>query len=324
YSLQIGTGYNPQQWTSLISNGLNQFTEEDIFTLDLSSMDENVYTLRLVVVKNDGGTLEERTHFHIMRNPPKVTEIALGPLYYGDRSTINGEFLTNHPSIMRLYYRRFGEGNFNFVTLDGFSTNNQIVKTRHYGFIPKDLVQPNTLYEDYFEAENLAGLKTVVVDSANGNDYFRIPTEKVPQPIPHNLMPFSLMNSATLFRQPVNFYSDNNEVIVHPFVSGNEPIFFHNILENDEFLKVSPDTLQSRFPLLYGDFNNNGLKDLIALNFEQIFSLEQTQINSFSFNERDLSNRLYYPITITDLLNNGTHYLITENDTITKVAGRDS
>ena len=58
-----------------------------------------------------------------------------------------------------MYYRIFGESQFNFVTLDGFTINNQFVKSLHYGFIPKDLVTQNTLYEIYFEAENLVGLK---------------------------------------------------------------------------------------------------------------------------------------------------------------------
>jgi hypothetical protein len=101
--------------------------------------------------------MEERVVFHILRTPPEVVEVGLGPIYYGDRSTIAGEFYTNQLSVMKMFYRVYGSENFNFISLDGFNTNNQFVKQFHYGFIPKDLVLPSTLYEIYFEAENLAG-----------------------------------------------------------------------------------------------------------------------------------------------------------------------
>jgi subtilisin family serine protease len=327
YNLQVGSGYNPDQWTTLIGNGRNQFTNEIIYNLDISSFSDNVYTLRLVVFQNNGGTLEERVNYHIMRTPPEVEEVGLGPLYYGERSTIAGEFLTSQPSVMRLYYRKFGESDFNFVTLDGFNTNNQFVKTKHYGFIPKEIIQPSTLYEVYFEAENLAGLKTIVVDSANNNGYFQIPTEKLPEPRQHNAMPFSLINGITLFQEPVSFLSkNNNEVLFQPFRAGNDVIFFNYALENNEFITTESDSLLNRFPLIYGDFNNNGLKDIVAINFENIIFLEQTQSGSFSFIKKDSTTKLFYPILIDDLVNDGNYYLISENETKIKTAtaGNDS
>ena len=44
---------------------------------------------------------------------------------------------TDEPTVTRMYYRKFGDAEFNFITLDGFTTNNQFVKYLHYGFIPK-------------------------------------------------------------------------------------------------------------------------------------------------------------------------------------------
>ena len=162
YNLEIGEGYIPENWTPLIENGLSQFFSEDIYTLNLSNLADGLYTLRLVVNSNNGRPTEERVIFHVMRSAPKVTEWGVGTIFYGDRSTIAGEYETNQLSVMKMYYRKLGEANFNFISLDGFNTNNQFVKQFHYGFIPKDLVLPSTDYEVYFEAENLAGLKTIV------------------------------------------------------------------------------------------------------------------------------------------------------------------
>ncbi|MDZ7623999.1 MAG: S8 family serine peptidase [Ignavibacteriaceae bacterium] len=77
YSLYYGYGLNPANWISLIEQGSNQFSNEDIFALSLSSLPDTVYCLRLVVALNNGRTLEERVNFFIMRTSPEVTLIKL-------------------------------------------------------------------------------------------------------------------------------------------------------------------------------------------------------------------------------------------------------
>lgn len=319
YNLEVGQGIAPDNWISLIENGLNQFSEKEIYNFNVSNYEEGTYTLRLVVNSNNGNTMEERVIFHILRSPPEVVEVGLGPIYYGDRSTIGGEFYTNQLCVMKMYYRRLSETEFNFISLDGFNTNNQFVKQLHYGFIPKDLVLPSTSYEIYFEAENLAGLKTKVVDSLNNNGYFQIPTENLFESTMYNQMAFSLSNSVTLFDQPVSFLSGNsNEILSQPFKIGSDVIFFNYTLENDHFAKNESDSLLNRYPLLYGDFNNNGLKDLITISYENITLLEQSQPGSFSFIKKDSTTKLFYPILIDELVNDGNYYLITENYTTIK------
>ncbi|MFO7524265.1 MAG: S8 family peptidase [Ignavibacteriaceae bacterium] len=314
YKLDFGIGIEPNSWNILIDNGLNQFIESEIYNLDVSDLSEGIYTLRLSVRLNNGQVIQERIYFHVMRTAPRVIEVGMGSLYYGDRSVIAAEFYTNQLAVMRLYYRVIGESIFNFISLDGFNTNNQFVKQFHYGFLPKEIVNPNTLYEVYFEAENLAGFKTVVMDSSNGIDYFKIKTDKLPEPIQFELMPYALENSITLFSEPVSFLSNNkNEVLVQPFITGSEPIFYNYVLENDSFVRFQSDSLLNRFPQLYGDFNNNGLKNLMTLNFSNVVSLEQTQQGSFTFSKKDSTTRTFYPLLIDELIDDGNKYLITQN-----------
>ena len=314
YKLDFGFGIEPNEWNTLIENGLNQFIESEMYNLDVSNLSEGTYTLRLSVSLNNGQVIQERIYFHIMRSAPRVIEVGMGSLYYGDRSVIAAEFYTNQLAVMRLYYRVIGESNFNFISLDGFNTNNQFVKQFHYGFIPKEIVHPNTLYEIFYEAENLAGFKTVVMDSSNGINYFRFQTDKLPEPIQFNLMPYTIENSITLFPEPVSFLSNNeNEVLVQPFITGSVPIFYNYILENDSFVRFQSDSLLNRFPQLYGDFNNNGLKNLMTLNFSNVVSLEQTQQGSFTFAKKDSTTRTFYPLLIDELIDDGNKYLITQN-----------
>ena len=112
YNLDIGKGIDPEDWTRLINNGLNQFSEREIYNLNISNYEEGTYTFRISVTLNDSRTMEERVIFHIIRSAPKVVEVGLGPIYFGDRSTIAGEFYTNQPSVMKMFFRRLGETKF--------------------------------------------------------------------------------------------------------------------------------------------------------------------------------------------------------------------
>lgn len=314
YNLEVGRGLNPSQWNILIKEGRNQFSQSLIYNLDVSAFPDDVYTLRLVLNQSNGRTLEERINFYIIRTNPEVFLVGIGPIYYGDQPTIQAEIYTSQSSIVRMYYKISGETEFNFITLDGFNTNNQFVKQLHYGFLPKQIVQPNTLYEIYFEAENLAGLKTVFKDQEFNNRNFLIRTDKLPEPIESSSMPFSLPNSINLFPEPVSFSSDlDNEVLLQLFYPGQNIVFGNYKLENDQFIKNNSDSLINRYPQLYGDFNKNGFKDLITLNFTNVIILEQSQSGNYSFNRMDSSNKIFYPLLVDELTDDGANYLITQN-----------
>ncbi len=310
YSLFVGAGFNPDTWTTLISSSSRQVSNEDIYNLDLTSMPDNVYCMRLVVNLTNGRTLEERVNFHIIRTPPKVIEVADGPLYYGNQSTIAGEFFTDQVCVMKMYYRKYGETTFNFVTLDGFNTNNQFVKQEHWGFIPKEIVQPNTLYEVYFEAENLVGLKTTVLDTLNNLDYYRFLTEQPPSVSTYDEKSFRLPKG-TLLSFPVNFLSNNNnEVFLQAYYETPELIFGLYKYENNSFVKV--DSIYNKYPKSFGDFNNNGLKDLISTSRQNIILDEQLTANSFDslvtkYTDADSNN----PLIVEDLNSNGDYELLT-------------
>lgn len=142
---------------------------------------------------------------------PTVELISLVPAYYGEKPNILAAVYTSTNSIVRMYYKTTWEPDFRYVTLDGFTTNNQFVKKLHYGFIPKFYAKANTSYVVYFEAENLAGFKTILRDSSGAN--FVIATEETFYQIPKTKMPFSLP-SGIIFDQPVNFTSEFNDEIL--------------------------------------------------------------------------------------------------------------
>jgi subtilisin family serine protease len=275
YSLYYGTGFNPDSWITLIENGLNQFSGEDIFTLDISSLPDTVFCLRLEVLLSNGRTLEERVNFHVSRSAPGVQLVSAGPAFYGDKTTILAAIYTDEPCLVRMYYRKIGEPDFNFVTLDGFTTNNQFIKYLHYGFLPKQIVQQNSLYDVFFEAENLVGLTTIV---KNNEAYFRFSTNFEAEysgetELEYNLPPGSI------YENPVNLLSPElTEIFITESKISEFPVTSIYSLENNSFVLV--DSLVDRLVRDFGDFNNNGLKDVLASISRDGFIYEQNSIGS--------------------------------------------
>lgn len=309
FKLQLGTGYNPTNWQSLIEDGKNQFNQQNIYDLNLSNFQDTVYTLRLLVFQNNGRTLEERVNFYVDRTAPQTELVSIGPMYYGDKLTIMSAVYTDEPSLVRLYYKKQGEVSYNFVTLDGFTTNNQFVKQLHYGFIPKDLIEQNTAYYIYLEAENLVGLKTIIKN--NGED-FNIITENLTELVEVKKMPFSLP-AGSPYQNVINLTTESNgEVVVRTNSSSRNSTIFSFI--NGEF--IPKDSIADRFVKDHGDFNRNGLTDLLTFFVRDGFVVEQNMQNSTSFSTKfSKTGGDFWPILAKDIDNDGkTEVLVIKND----------
>ncbi len=276
FSLQVGAGFNPDNWNYLIENGLNQFSKKEIYVLNTANFLDTVYTLRLVVNQNNGRTLEERVNFYIDRTPPIAELISLIPAFYGNISLPIAAMFTDEPCVVRMYYRQTGSLTFSFITLDGFATNNQFVKQLHYGFIPKDLTVQNSQYEIYFEAENLVGLKTKLTD--NGNNFI-VSTFFNSELSSENILPFSLP-SGDMYENPMNIMSNQFSDIA---VRQGENSHLYNF-NNNSFTLI--DSLESQYVKDFGDFNNNELTDLLTYFTYDGFIEEQTSQYSSSFNQK--------------------------------------
>ncbi|MCU0332891.1 MAG: T9SS type A sorting domain-containing protein, partial [Ignavibacteriaceae bacterium] len=281
-----------------------------IFTLSLTSLPDTVYCLRLVVSLNNGRTLEERVNFFVNRTPPITELISVGPAFYGDKTTILAAMYTDEPTVTRMYYRRFGDTDFNFITLDGFTTNNQFVKYLHYGFIPKQLVEQNSAYEIYFEAENLVGLKTVIKD--NGEN-FLFTTNYEADYAAEILLPFS-MPPGSIYQDPVNI-TNNDFTEVYLRTNANSRVTNLFKLTNDSFEVI--DSLQDRIIRDFGDFNKNGLNDLLTSWVRNGYILEQQNSNSSTFDQKYANETgKFWPIMAEDVDGDGvTEIVVVNSDT---------
>ncbi len=311
FNLYYGVGITPSEWTKLLSNITYQFAQKSIFNIDISSLKDTAYTIRLEVNLNNNRTTEERVNFYIDRTPPKIELGSIAPIFYGKKSTIFAEIFTSDRSIVKMFYRKRGEANFNFVSLDGFATNNFFVKQYHYGFIPKNLIEQNTAYDIYFEAINLAGLSTTLM---NNNSYFILKTDDYFQAITPVELPFSLP-LGNLFKNPVNFTNRSNksEVLFEPFADTNSTTYSLMKLVGNSFENIN--TINGKIPISTGDFNNNGKLDLLSNFIRNGFIDEQTQPDNFSLtNLYENKTGKFFPILAEDINNDGNTEIITNSN----------
>lgn len=312
FDLNLGVGFNPNNWTKLIDNGLNQFDKKQIYSLNLKNLKDSTYTLRIVVKQNNGRTLEERVHFHVNRTPPVADLISVSPCLYGNKNTILSAVYTDEPSIVRLYFKPVNspESSFRFITLDGFTINNQFVKQLHYGFVPVNLLSQNQEYDVYLEAENIVGLKTVI---KNQSSYFKINLVNRFQLSSYKYMDFELP-SGSLYPSPLSILNSNdNEVILRESLNQRVSKIFS--FKNNSF--EYKDSLFERIIKDHGDFNSNGKLDLLTLFVRDGFILEQDNTFGSKFSQKfSKTGGDFWPIMARDIDSDGkTEILVVKNDT---------
>ncbi len=309
YDLFLGEGLNPDNWSPLIQDGLNQFANKNIYTLDTKSLLDTSYDLRLVVYLSNGRTMEERVNIYINRAPPKIQLISIGPAFYGKTTTILAALYTDELCTARMYYRVLGSSSFDFITLDGFNINNKFVKQYHYGFIPQDLIKPNSTYEVYFEAENLVGIKTVIDNKGN---YFAFNSSFNLNNASENVLAYTLP-SGNIYQNLLNITSgDSSEIAFRNMNDLSTTVFYK--LTNGSFVKI--DSLKNMIVQDNGDFNNNGKEDLLGLFVYNGYLLEQENVKSPKFirTYSDTSGS-FWPILAKDIYKDGkTEVLAVSSD----------
>ena len=316
YNLYYGYGLNPVNWINLVSNGTNQFSNEEIYTLNLTELPDTVYCLRLVVNLTNGRTLEERVNFYVNRTPPVAELISVGSAFYGDKTTILAAMVTDEPTITRMFYRKLGDTEFNYVTLDGFTINNQFVKYLHYGFIPRQIAEQNSAYEIYFEAENLVGLIDTV-KFKNGAIIDTLFTIFDAEYSAETMLPFSLP-PGSIYQDPLDITSTEfNNIFLRKFENSSVSSLYE--FNNNNFVLL--DTLSERIVRDYGDFNNNGLKDLLTYFVRDGFIYEQQNQNSSSFIQKYSDETgTFWPVMANDIDGDNITEVVTVNsDTSVKI-----
>ncbi|MCE1188078.1 MAG: S8 family serine peptidase [Ignavibacteria bacterium] len=306
YSLEWGFGANPESWNSIAEHKLYQVNNQYIGTLPLSTVKmDTVLTLRIRMVMTNGRTMEERINIHTIRNRPLGEVVTLLPAYYGRSVTICAAVQTSTPAIVRMYYKTEGESDFKNISLEGFTVNNLFVKQIHYGFIPQGLLQENTLYQVFFEVENLLGIRNRFTKSGAAVDV--VLTADIIHDRAVRELPYQLP-AGGVFADPVQVITQQkNDVLFYTNGNTSTTKLYHF---NGAGFDLK-DSLSQRIIKDAGDFNKDGKTDLLALWGQNGYILEQANQGASKFDEKfKREDGKFWPILVKDIDNDGKNELL--------------
>jgi subtilisin family serine protease len=300
YEFSYGPGLTPDTFYPMLQNQVSQVSNKLIYNLDLSALPDTTLTLRILLNQTNGSTLEERINVHHIKTLPKILYYSLFPVYYGDKPTIGAEAYISQKGLVKLFFREKGTKDFNFVSLDGLTVNNNYVQNAHYGFIPLEMVHPDKTYEMYFEIENLQGGKSVIIDTT-GN-YFVITTDGYFAQRKYTEMSYSL-DAGSLFSRPLPITSNDTTDILFNKNGDLTKTFIYSFSHNAFTLR---DSLSQRITKDAGDFNKDGKLDLLTNWSRNGYILEQNAVNSTDFNEiTKKETDSFWPVFAKDIANSG-------------------
>ncbi len=306
YQLYYGLGYNPNNWDQLITGNENYQTYQDnVYQINISELIDTSYTLRLLVNRVDGNTLEERINFTIDRTPPKVLNFNYFPAMLNDKEILQASVLTDEASKVKFYYRRNNSGeNFKFIYLDGFNGDIGNISQSHFGILPIEEQLTGFDHEFYFEVINQAGLVTVIKD----ND--------------QNFNASNLIENRPITNLPTEYYLPNGRIFSEDIKLNGSNLSFVFINENKTSSDLSiyqlsntnlekVNQITNRIPISVGDFNKDGKTDILSLFVKNGFIDSQVSTGGTEFeNVFSDSSGSFWPALAEDIDNDNKYEII--------------
>lgn len=271
YVLDVGLGETPSEWTEMIRVTDRQIIDEAIWALDIRSMPDTLYSLRLTVKNKDGTALEDKIRFFIDRTPPVISNLRQTPMIDGARHSFLLEFDTDDLCDAAVRYRP-SESTEPFQTLElRFRTRNHRVNFTQE-FVTSEL-------EYFVEAVNGSGLISV---NDNNASYFKadlsvppiggVPIERLSVTLPSGFM----------LGKTSDFDGDGSkEIVLNQYGLGFNfgPLKIFE-LNQKRFEEVSA-TQAVLIPRDWGDSDGDGLLEIFAGRGSNSVILEASSPNGF-------------------------------------------
>lgn len=272
WSLLIGEQENPTQWTEIASDNKKQIKNDSVAVLDLTSLEDKVYTLRLIVKLKNKNTLESRRTLIIHSDlTPLSLDIKTFDAYKNAKRAVIITGKTNYPVFFSLKYRNKGSVNYIY-------SNDFFEKSKSLEITLSDEIRSGSLVECIATAY-MPGSDTVVkvFEIQKKSDEFSFYGKAVTKP-------YSLPISYILNKVYNIYGNEDKSFFVNDFSEyfiGKPYIYSY---DNGKMMKKdSLDELvqQSWYPIPVGmgNIEGNGTNDIVT------YSVDQTQIYS-SLNDK--------------------------------------
>ena len=269
--LEFGVGETPNAWQELTRIQNRQIVQENIFDLNIDSLADTLYTLRLIVKNQNGGAVEDKVPFFIDRTAPHITNVHLTPMLDGERHSVLIEFTTDDLSDATVFVR-------SNATAGGFEEIPLRFRATEHRFLINRFLAPGAV-SFYVKAVNTANLTSV--DDNNGAFYtVDIPGLTIPSaPVLKTARAFP---AGFFLKKTADFDGDGKQEIILNQYQNDFSFDALKILEidGDDFHEVFA-TKNIFIPRDWGDADGDGLPEILTGNGPKSFIFEAENATGF-------------------------------------------
>ena len=258
-----------ENWIPIVENQTYQVNADTLAIWDISELEEGEYTLRLIINKTDGSTIEDRNRFVIDRSTPEIQISVADNAWDNEENKLFINFRSNDRALHTLHFKKAGESTEKSLKF------NQFTRTGHF-LLGEESISPGD-YEMRVSATNRAGISG---ESAPINISFQ------PATLPEHgfdSLTYGLPNGRYL---PGTYDFDQDglqEVIYSKYDQALRPgKLFISEFNGSRFVEV--DSLNFKPILLpkdVGDTDQDGLLEIFCSISDSSFLVEQATETSF-------------------------------------------
>lgn len=307
WTLEVGVGSLPQDWTT-ISSSDKGVLDGLLGTLNTASFPDALLTLRLNVTLTNGRTVERRTQFFLDRTPPDTTEFNLRNVWRFSQRALAITLRTDDLTRATVWVRPAGNPTSPFRP---FELEAEFVGLTHahFFFLTSLELTPGLPYDLYVELVNAAGGRTLI----------GTPNNPLPAQIEQEAFPVTRM-LATGWTLPYGFVlderlsltvSDSSEILINQF---EDFAFDHLALfrfDDGEFTQV--DSGANWIPRSVGDSDGDGLLEVLGQSSQEGIVFEQSVPGGSPFATvmfSDTATKRFFPSTFYDFNGDGRDELV--------------
>jgi subtilisin family serine protease len=309
FSIDIGAGETPAEWTEVFRQANRQVIDEQLTQMPTEDLTDGTHTLRLTVQNKAGTSVEDKVRFFIDRSPPLISNMRQTVMLDGKRQSFLVEFETDDVCDAAVHYRASGS------TADFQIANLRFRSTNHRFHFTQDLARGELEY--FVQATNGANLTSVENNGGNYSsaDLTAPPVGGIPVAgVPLVLPPGFLLSKAADFDQ-----DGSPEIILNEYDAG---LNFGPM----KILEVTVDHFEEMFatqeifiPRDWGDSDGDGLPEILAGAGARSFIFEATAPNTFPTNIVWSDTNNVWASRFTDLDQDGRGELILRLDELFSV-----
>lgn len=252
YRILLGKGFTPTKWDTISENIYTQKKAESLGTINISNMQDTLYTLRILVNLKNNNSVEKRMNFWIFsdKTPLKILTLKTINAFFENRRVAVIYAKTNTPSRFNIKFREKNSNN-DYHNLDEFMKYTQFHSIKVENNFNKNIIMEAIAY-----AERMDDSK----DSMNFE--FNLKNEYFPNNT-FNLKDYSIPLSY-LNNDVGDLYGDNkNDIVVNDISSGTWGNIKIYEFDKNKF-ELKDQINNSWIPKGIGETNGEGIKEILA------------------------------------------------------------